>query len=220
MSSGLRYEEHEPYYDSRVTYLEPDLRKAALEKTQIVDVPGRYWLYNNYHPLLIGMILERVTGKAVTEYLQEKLWSPLGMEYPGSWSINSEKNGLEKMESGINARAIDFAKFGRLFLNHGRWEGKQIVSEGWVEQATQPEEKPSGYYHDDPFFVAQGHYYKYFWWGSKRLAGKSDFYGVGNKGQYVYVCPQKNLVIVRNGIDFGLPSRRWVGLFYELASAM
>jgi CubicO group peptidase (beta-lactamase class C family) len=124
------------------------------------------------------------------------------------------------MESGINARAIDFAKFGRLFLNHGRWEGKQIVSEGWVEQATQPEEKPSAYYHDDPFFVIQGHYYKYFWWGSKRPAGKSDFYGVGNKGQYVYVCPQKNLVIVRNGIDFGLPSVAWVRLFYDFASAM
>ena len=142
------------------------------------------------------------------------------MEYPGSWSIDSQKDGFEKMESGINARAIDFAKFGRLFLNHGRWEGKQIVSEAWVEQATQPEEKPSSYYHDDPFFVAQGHYYKYFWWGSKRPAGKSDFYGVGNKGQYVYVCPQKNVIIVRNGIDFGLPSGRWVRLFYDFASAM
>jgi CubicO group peptidase (beta-lactamase class C family) len=220
MSSGVRYEEDAPYYDNRITYLEPDLRKAALEKTQIVDIPGKYWLYNNYHPLLIGMILERVTGKTVAEYLQEKLWSPLGMEYPGSWSIDSEKDSFEKMESGINARAIDFAKFGRLFLNQGHWQGKQIVSEAWVEQATQPEEKPSSYYQDDPFFVAQGHYYKYFWWGSKRPTGRNDFYGAGNKGQYVYVSPQKNLIIVRNGIDFGLPSAQWVRLFYDFASTM
>jgi CubicO group peptidase (beta-lactamase class C family) len=124
------------------------------------------------------------------------------------------------MESGINGRTIDFAKFGRLMLNDGRWEGKQVVTAAWVEQATQPEEKPSSYYEDDPFFVSQGHYYKYFWWGDKRPGGKSDFHGVGNKGQYIYISPQKNLIIVRNGIDFGLPSSRWMRLFHDFASAM
>jgi len=217
MSSGIRYEEGEPHHDDWLTYLYPDLRELALKKTEIVDAPGQHWLYNNYNPLLIGMILERVTGKAVTEYLQEKLWSPLGMEYSGSWSINAEKNGLEKMESGINARAIDFAKFGLLMLHEGRWRGKQIVSADWVKQATQPEEKPAAYYDNDPFFVSQGHYYKYFWWGYRRPGEKSDFYGVGNKGQYIYVSPQKNLVIVRNGIDYGLPSVQWIKLFHDFA---
>jgi CubicO group peptidase (beta-lactamase class C family) len=220
MASGIRYEDNEPHYDNRVTYLAPDLRKAALNDTVIVDPPGKRWVYNNYHPLLIGMILERVTGKSVTAYLQEKLWDALGMEYGGSWSINNGHDGLEKMESGINGRTIDFAKFGRLMLNDGRWEGKQVVTAAWVEQATQPEEKPSSYYEDDPFFVSQGHYYKYFWWGDKRPGGKSDFHGVGNKGQYIYISPQKNLIIVRNGIDFGLPSSRWVRLFHDFASAM
>lgn len=220
MSSGLRYEEDAPRHDDWLTYLYPDLRELALQKTEIVEGPAKHWLYNNYNPLLIGMILERVTGKSVTQYLQEKLWSPLGMEYPGSWSINTETTGLEKMESGINARAIDFAKFGGLILHEGRWQGKQIVSANWITLATQPEEKSDEYYDHSPFFVAQGHYYKYFWWGCKRTNGKSDFYGIGNKGQYIYISPQKNLVIVRNGIDYGLPSTRWVSLFYDFATAL
>jgi CubicO group peptidase (beta-lactamase class C family) len=220
MSSGIRYDEDPPYRDNDVTYQATDLRKAAMDKTAIVDAPGKHWLYNNYHPLLLGMILERVTGMSVTAYLQEKLWEPLGMEYPGSWSINGDNDGLEKMESGINARTIDFAKFGRLMLNHGQWEGKQIVSQAWVEQATQPEERPSSYYGDDPFFVSLGHYYKYFWWGDRRPGGKSDFHAVGNKGQYIYISPQKRVIIVRNGFDFGIPSSRWARLFYQLAEGL
>jgi CubicO group peptidase (beta-lactamase class C family) len=220
MASGIRYNADEPYYDNRVTYLSPDLRKAALDDTVVVHPPGERWVYNNYHPLLIGMVLERVTGKSVTAYLQEKLWDAVGMEYAGSWSINGGPDSLEKMESGINARAVDFAKFGRLMLADGRWEGKQVVSAAWVEQATQPEMKPSRYYDDDPFFVTQGHYYKYFWWGATRPGGKSDFYAEGNKGQFIYISPQKNMIIVRNGVDFGLPASGWVRLFHDFASAM
>jgi CubicO group peptidase (beta-lactamase class C family) len=220
MSSGIRYNEDPPDRDNEVTYHAADLRKAALEKTAIVDATGKRWLYNNYHPLLLGMVLERVTGMSVTAYLQEKLWEPLGMEYPGSWSIDGDKNGLEKMESGINARTIDFAKFGRLMLNNGQWEGKQVASKAWVEQATQPEARPSSYYGDDPFFVSQGHYYKYFWWGDKRPGGKSDFHAVGNKGQYIYVSPQKRVIIVRNGFGFGIPTEQWLHLFYELADGL
>src|SRR5437899_1243071 len=82
-----------------------DLRQLALHETQIVDPPGRSFLYNNYHPLLLGMILERTTGMTVTRYLQAKIWGRIGTEYGGSWSTD-RAGGLEKLESGINARAI------------------------------------------------------------------------------------------------------------------
>jgi CubicO group peptidase (beta-lactamase class C family) len=220
MSSGLRYNEDPPDRDHAVTFHAADLRKLALEHTSIVDPPGKYFLYSDYHPPLIGLILERATGEPVTQYLQEKLWERIGMEYCGSWSTDSREHSFEKMFIGINARSIDFAKLGRLMLNNGQWEGKQIVSQSWVEQATQPEEKPSGYYGDDPFFVSQGHYYKHFWWGDERAGGKSDFHAVGNKGQYIYVSPQKRVIIVRNGFDFGIPSSRWLRLFYQLADGL
>jgi len=62
------------------------------------------------------------------------------------------------------------------------------------------------YYPGWRFFEPENGYYKYFWWGMKRTGGKSDFFAMGNKGQYVYVCPKKNLTIVRNGIEYGIPS--------------
>jgi CubicO group peptidase (beta-lactamase class C family) len=217
MSSGLRYIEDEPPYDNRRTYLDPDLRRAGLEGSTIVEEPGRHWLYNNYNPLLLGMILERVSHRSVTDLLQTGIWEPLGMEFGGSWSLDSRANGFEKMESGINARAIDFAKLGRLFLNHGMWNGRRIVSAEWIAEASQPWPAPAGYYADEDFFGRGGHYFGYFLWGDRRDGGESDFHTVGNKGQYVYVSPQKHVIIVRTGIQYGLSSGSWVRLFRQFA---
>jgi len=127
MSSGFKFREGPPDWDNGTIYFHPDLRKVALGRTEIIEKPGEYFLYNNYNPLLIGLILERVTKKTISEYLQEKLWEPLGMEFPGSWSTDSEKSGFEKMVFGVNARATDFAKFARLFIKAGHWDHKQIV---------------------------------------------------------------------------------------------
>ncbi len=209
MRSGLRYSEDDRYRDNEITYIAPDLRQAALRQTEVVEAPGGRFLYNNYNPLLVGMILERATGRSVAAYLQDKLWTPLGMEFDGSWSTDSEASGFEKMESGINARSIDFAKLGQLFLDEGRRGGTPIVSARWVAEATQPEGKRVS---------PEGAYYGYFWWGLKRDGGKSDFFGLGNKGQLLYVCPQKKLVILRNGIEYGMPSEVWERLFYDFAS--
>jgi CubicO group peptidase (beta-lactamase class C family) len=74
------------------------------------------------------MILERTTGMSVTAWTQSRLWDPLGMEFDGAWTLDSEAAGFEKMEAGLNARPIDFAKLGRLFLHEGEWDGTRIVS--------------------------------------------------------------------------------------------
>jgi CubicO group peptidase (beta-lactamase class C family) len=112
MSSGLEYSGEGggggPLGDDAKTYYDPNLRELALTVEPEVE-PGTRWEYNNYHPLLLGMILERATGRPVSAYLSQKIWRPLGMEADGSWSLDSEASGFEKMESGINARAIDFA---------------------------------------------------------------------------------------------------------------
>jgi CubicO group peptidase (beta-lactamase class C family) len=108
MSSGLRYvEEGLPWSDDTRTYYDTNLRSLALS-SKIEEAPGKRFHYNNYNPLLLGMILERVTHKPVSQYLEDKIWKPLGMDAPASWSLDSDASGFEKMESGINARAIDF----------------------------------------------------------------------------------------------------------------
>ena len=85
MSSGIKYEEF-PFVngDDAKTYYYPDLRQLALEDTHISGLPGEKFHYNNYHPLLLGMIIERATGTSVANYLQEKIWKPVGMQYSGS----------------------------------------------------------------------------------------------------------------------------------------
>ncbi len=219
MSSGIKYAEF-PFLngDDAKTYYYPDLRRLALEETRIVGISDKKFLYNNYHPLLLGLILERATGKPVASYLEEKIWKPLGMEFSGSWSLDSE-GGFEKMESGINARAIDFAKFGRLYLNNGNWEGVQVIPAAWVAESTQEDQSVNctTYYPDNEFFTAMNGYYKYMWWGIRRGDNDYDFVARGDHGQYIYVSPHKHLIIVYNGEQFGIEPNEWVRIFYQFA---
>lgn len=221
MASGLEYEEFRPFIlngDDPLTTYYPDQRQIALENTRITAPPGQAFSYNKYHPQLLGMILERATGRTVTDYMQEKLWNPLGMEFDGSWSTDSLTSDFEKMESGVNARAIDFAKFGVLFQNGGRWQGEQIIPQAWVEESTGPHIPYDESYYTEWFASLPGRaYYSYMWWGSEREDGSYDFAAKGDKGQYIYVAPDKRLVIVRNGVDFGIPAEEWNRLFYEFA---
>lgn len=217
MSSGIRYVETGFINgDDAKTYYYPDLRWLTINETRIDQQPGEVFLYNNFHPLLLGLILERTTGTTVAGYLEEKIWQPLGMEYEASWSL--DERGFEKMESGINARAIDFARFGRLFLNNGNWQGTQVLPAEWVAEATQPsaEAEPAGYYPDNPYFNEHNGYYQYMWWGIGREDGNYDFTAHGRYGQYIYISPAKKLIIVRNGEQEPV---EWIGLFYTVASA-
>ena len=214
MSSGIKYEEGgdlpwSEEADDTKTYYATDLRELALENCRIEGKPGEYFEYNNYNPLLVGMILERATGMSVSRYMQEKLWKPIGMEADGSWSLDSKKSGFEKMESGVNARARDFARFGMLFAKEGGWEGRQLISRGWVKESTRPDATT------DPSLD-----YQYFWWVNTP-DGKNHFSARGNYGQYIYVAPEKDLVIVRLGKEEGeLGYGYWIDLFEKLSTKL
>lgn len=220
MSSGIDYQREGFLFegDDSKTYYYSDLRKLALRETTVVDQPGSYFQYNNFHPLLLGMILERTTGMSVTAYLEAKIWHPIGMEFDGSWSLDSETTGFEKMESGINGRAIDFAKFGRLYLNNGAWDGTQILPTDWVVQSTSPNASPEGkdYYRDWGLFTILNGYYGYMWEGIPLDESNYAFFASGHYCQYIYISPQKNLIIIRNGESCG--EFKWVGAFNHFAS--
>jgi len=219
MSSGLKYKEPP---DDIYTYYAPNLRKLALEKTVIEEYPGDKFLYNNYNPLLLGMIIERATKRTVSEYMEEKIWKPTGMEFNGSWSIDA--NNFEKMESGINCKAIDLAKFGRLYLRKGNWNGKKVIPSGWVVASTAPYfPENDDYYPEKTFFKEYSGYYSLMWWGIQREDSSYDFYAAGNHGQYIYISPDKELIIVRNGISYGRGMddnsiNWWPIVFYQFAS--
>ena len=133
-----------------------------------------------------------------------------------SWSI--DENGFEKMESGINCTAIDYARFALLMLHNGNLNGEQIIPNNWWQKSTQPENKPKDYYN---YLKDHNTYYQYFWWGKMRSENQNDFFAMGNKGEYIYICPKKKLVIIRLGFEYGMftPSfQSWPELFYQFAS--
>lgn len=208
MSSGLAYDAAGflPWNDSPRIYYGLDLRTLALHASRR-EAPGLHFHYNNYNLVLLGMILERVTDGSVSHYLQEKVWKPLGMEHSASWSLDSSACKMEKMESGLNARAVDFAKFARLYLRRGDWNGVQVIPEAWVAESTTVSP------------AAPWKNYKYLWWipGS----GVGRFMAVGNLGQFIYVAPDKDCIILRFGR--GRP-RDWktsyVNLFGRIAEML
>ena len=209
MSSGLHYEEHGlPWSDDALTYYDADLRGLALRRTRVEEAPGQRFHYNNYNPLLFGMLLERATGRRVADYLAEKIWQQVGAEADATWSLDSQKNGFEKMESGINARAIDFAKLGSLYLHRGEFNGRRILPAEWVEESTTGL-RPTG------FGTSR---YGYWWWTNEDADLGPFFMARGNKGQFIFVFPRKGLVITRNGRDYG--GVDWTGVAVAVARAL
>lgn len=225
MTSGIKFNESyfNPFGDAASFYYGLNLRKV-IGKMKLKSEPGKQFEYVSGNTQLLGLVLERsLKGKTITSYLQEKLWTQLGMEYDASWSIDRKKNGLEKTFCCINARARDFAKIGRLYLNNGNWNGKQIISQNWVEESTKAD-------------TTNGEvYYKYQWWlptslenlsrenynlknPSKeklKLSTDKDFMAEGILGQYIYVNPTKKLIIVRLGKNYG--KAEWSAIFTAIA---
>jgi CubicO group peptidase (beta-lactamase class C family) len=201
MTSGIEKREGNIYYLGELYYgrnLWKSISKLELEKK-----PGTEFRYLNVNSQLLGFVLERaLNGKSVTQYMQEKLWQPMEMEYDASWSIDSKKYGMEKTYCCLNACARDFAKMGKLYMDKGRWNGRQIVSEKWVESSLKID-------------TAYGspEYYQYMWW---LPSSRGDFMAAGKRGQFVYVDPSKELIIVRLGKESG--DIKWHDLFMQLAS--
>jgi len=213
MSSGIRYREGGgflwPFGDDTYTYYGVDLREVALNRTRIEQPPRIAWEYNNYHPLLLGLVLERTTGTSVSDFMATRLWQPLGAEADATWSLDSKRSGFEKMESGLNARAVDYARFGLLFLRNGGWNGKRIVSKGWVRAATRA---------DPAIGPAYYHGYGYFWWRDVERPGR--FYALGKYGQYIYVAPDADAVVVRLGRSWGVNNISWLTTLREVADQL
>jgi CubicO group peptidase (beta-lactamase class C family) len=167
------------------------------------------WQYNNFHPLLLGLVLERTSGTSVSDFMATRLWQPLGAEADATWNLDSERSGFEKMESGLNATAVDYARFGLLLLHKGRWNSRRIVSEKWVRAATGA---------DNPTDQAYYYGYRYFWWLDMDRPGR--FYALGKYGQYIYVAPDANAVVVRLGRDWGVGNITWLATLRDVADQL
>jgi len=204
MRSPIKYHEGLLWFDDgSKTYYMPDLRKLAISGTEIdPDYNGKFH-YNNYHPLLLGIIIERSTGKSVTDYFQEKIWNKIGARYNASWSIDSKESRFEKMESGLNFRAIDFAKVGSMLLHKGFWNENKIVSEQWINKSTVAEFPLVEEEYNGSFLENKETGYQYMWYSTFTQKLGINYFALGKYGQYLYISPENNTVIVRTGVNYG-----------------
>jgi len=185
MSSGLDWKEYyySPINITTEAYYKKDLKELILS-LGIVDEPGKGFNYQSGTTQLLGLVIEKATGKNLSEYLTEKFWKPMGMRNDALWSLDTE-NGIEKAYCCVNANARDFAKFGQLLLQDGQWKGQQLISRNFVDKMRKPAFSSSPEYgyslwmdlqHENPFYSLQGHL-----------------------GQYVIVLPEQNIVLCRFG---------------------
>ena len=153
-----------------------------LKTIEFDTIPGRTQHYLNINTQLLGIVLNRATNMSIAAYMQEKIWKPLQMCSDAKWSTD-KKNKLEKAFCCIGATALDYAKLGRLYLNKGTWEGKNVFSEKW-------------YYETIKRDTTNGSSFNFNYSWHIGLKEYQDFMAIGLYKQHIYINPEKNLIIV------------------------
>jgi CubicO group peptidase (beta-lactamase class C family) len=194
MSGGLSWEEGyaSPFSPTTEAYYGTDLKKMMSTLTPIEE-PGKIFRYKSSDTQLLAFILEKATGKKLADYAAEKLWQPLGCSTNALWSLD-KKDGNEKGYCCVNATARDFAKLGKLYLDSGRFQGKQLIPQEYVLTSVTPNGLPDG-----DLAMAPTDFYGYQWWTIPQYKGLRIFYARGILGQYVIVIPEKKMIVVRLG---------------------
>lgn len=191
MASGQKWDEY--YYGpTSVTtqaYFKKDLRKLMLS-LPIEQKPGQEFVYQSGDTQLLAMVLEKATKMPLADFVSKYFWQPMGMEHDALWQIDHKNNGIEKAYCCIASNARDFAKFGKLYLQNGRWNEQQILPVSFVFKSINPRFKESPQY-------------GYGWWLSD-YKDKQIYYMRGHLGQFVIVIPEDELIIVRLGHIKGL----------------
>jgi len=196
MSSGVKWDE---------TYVDPASDRRKLLEIQIASnkpgaifdlmktlpkavEPGAKFNYSTGETVLIGEIVQAATKMHLADYLSQKVWGPLGMEADASWYLDAP-GGHEVGGSGVLARLRDFGRFGQFILDGAKIDGKPVVPDWWLADATSG--KIASSY---PTFL-----YGYQWWVVKAEPGgvhEGAFMGRGIHGQYMYINPREKVVVV------------------------
>ncbi len=196
MTSGLNFDDYGGLPQLIRTYQNPNLRRLT-KNAKLAHPPSTYFAYKSIDTQVLAFCIEVATKRDLTEYFQEKIWHPLGMNYDAYFTVDSKKHQNERTFGGFIAKSRDLLRFGKLFLDNGQWNGQQIVPQVWIEQIKKRKEGKNG----------QWWGYQNGWWREgyldKNLMDGTDFYAVGYQGQFIYVHPEANVVIVRQGLKKG-----------------
>ncbi|MDA9561538.1 beta-lactamase family protein [Gammaproteobacteria bacterium] len=164
--------------------------------------PGTYHHYVSIDTQVLGFLLAEVTGMPLKEYLYKKIWNKIGMEDDAFFIVDN--NGVEMALGGLNATLRDYAKFGELYLNRGKWNGEQVVPASWVDASHTtdgPHLKPG------ESELSSSHWgYGLQWW----VPGfpDTDYTASGVYNQYIYIDPLTNVVIAKTSSNHRYTSEK------------
>lgn len=193
MSSGLDWQESytTPFSPTAQAYYGSDINRL-MNEMQIISEPGKEFEYLSGNTQLLAMVLQASTGQRISDYASEKIWTRIGARMDALWDLDSD-DGMEKAYCCFNTNVRDFARFGQLILNKGMWNGERIISEAYLLEAT----TPKGYLIDSETGKPVD-FYGFQWW-IVNYKGQQIPYMRGILGQYIFVIPEKNAVVVRLG---------------------
>jgi len=203
MSAGLQWDETVPYGtpQNSETQMDEAADPARYVLSQAVVAPaGEVYNYSGGSAVLLQAILKQATGKPLDVVTRELLFAPLGIT-DVDW-IRYPKTGEPIAASGLRLRPRDFAKIGQLVLQHGMWNGRQLVPAAFVDQATTPQINGLDLY-----------FYGYQFWLGRSLVAQREVdwsAAVGLGGQRIFVVPSLDLVAVVNAGLYNSARQAWV----------
>ena len=194
MSSGSNYvEKDKGYFSLNATAYYGDNEEYMIDQLMPKEPAGVNWEYRSADTQVLGFIVEKAFGKNIAELVSEKFMQPMGAESDALWLLDGN-NKHEKAFCCFNGVARDYARFGELVLHDGNWNGKQLVSSKYVNEATTPAS-----YLKDPYENGNPvDFYGFQYWILNHKGMKVSMQN-GLFGQYVYIIKDKNAVVVRLG---------------------
>jgi CubicO group peptidase (beta-lactamase class C family) len=184
MTSGFDWPEKEPIAPAFINEaFSSGMPQNTLLRSKIVAEPGSTFNYCTACTHVLSIILQEATGIPAQEFAQEYLMTPLGIS-PDDWDWDEVGLGYNSGGWGFYLTPRDMAKLGYLYLNNGNWDGNQIIPEEWVRTSRQK-----------LVDLGQHQGYGYLWW-TTMLDGHPAYYANGHGGQYIYVLPTLDLVVV------------------------
>lgn len=222
MSSGVAFDEDydNPFSDINMLFIRAMAMGVPVEDAvaglQSARAPGTFNDYVSSDSMALGLVLEAATRMPLAEYLASRLWGPMGAESDGFWS--TDRTGREFALCCLNATLRDYARFGRLYLEKGARNGRQIIPADWVSDSanpTAPHLQPG----DNPA-SSWTFGYGYKWWIPEDPQG--DFTAIGVWGQYIYIDPTREMIIVKTSVDpdFDNNDHESVAVFRAIARAV
>lgn len=211
MSAGLRWNEGstvvEDAADDQYALAQADDPVALVLGRESETPPGQAFKYSGGLTQVLAGILERVTGMSLVAYADSVLFNPLGIE---DWEWITLGNAAPSAFSGLRLRARDMGKLGQVYLDNGRWKGRQVVSPAWVSQAVQPF-LPAPSPRAPPYVEFSGYGFQWWFdlhrWKGRPLPFRS---AIGNGGQRIMMIPELDLVVVIFAGFYDDPSKNWV----------